>query len=140
MYEFLLLSRGGAVRKLVGLITRRSQVQILPPLLLRCGLRPLASQPMAQIFLEQAQKNFHIVCRCLWQLEACFVDCRQFHDQSPKAPTHEIEAELQFHFVTRCFANTKQRTEKFINPYESKLSTDLKFSGLAFVLAKPSPR
>ena len=29
----LLSSRGRAVRKLVGLITRRSQVQILPPLL-----------------------------------------------------------------------------------------------------------
>ena len=32
-HPFNLIPRGGAVRKLVGLITRRSQVQILPPLL-----------------------------------------------------------------------------------------------------------
>ena len=33
MRQYNLISRGGAVWKLVGLITRRSQVQILPPLL-----------------------------------------------------------------------------------------------------------
>ena len=33
LFSYKLTSRGRAVRKLVGLITRRSQVQILPPLL-----------------------------------------------------------------------------------------------------------
>src|SRR5688572_17506290 len=36
-----LLMRGGAVWQLVGLITRRSQVQILPPLPASAGERPL---------------------------------------------------------------------------------------------------
>ena len=39
-----LSSRGRAVRKLVGLITRRSQVQILPPLLLFAQVAQLVEQ------------------------------------------------------------------------------------------------
>ena len=54
-----LISRGGAVWKLVGLITRRSQVQILPPLLKVISVVILAIALNAQIAqsVEQWTEN-----------------------------------------------------------------------------------
>ena len=40
-----------------------------------CG-SPLASQPMVRNFPKQAWKISCIVCRCRWQLGACFVEVR----------------------------------------------------------------
>ncbi len=51
---FYSISRGGAVWKLVGLITRRSQVQILSPLL--TDARAFADAQLAQL-VEQRTEN-----------------------------------------------------------------------------------
>ena len=51
-----LISRGGAVWKLVGLITRRSQVQILLPQLTHCIYADVSNAQIAQL-VEQRTEN-----------------------------------------------------------------------------------